>query len=81
MRSSREQTSKMVQQHANATKPSVVIKNKEVFISCEIYPFIKSKLLLIDPDYCVVFHRGSLDFLLQLTGSCLFGAIYYTTEL
>lgn len=27
------------------------IKNKEVFISYEIYPFIKSKLLLINPDY------------------------------
>ena len=26
-------------------------RNKEVFIIYEIYPFIKSKLLLINPDY------------------------------
>ena len=41
----------MPQQVLNAMKVLVVIKNKEVFIFYEIYPFIKSKLLLINPDY------------------------------
>lgn len=48
---------------------------------CEIYPFTKSKLLLINPDYCKVFRRESLDFLLQLSGSYSICIFYYTIEL
>lgn len=57
------------------------IKNKNFFIFYEIYPFIKSKLLLKNPEFSKISRFESLDFLLNFSGSYSVYILYYIIEL